>query len=204
MRALLRDPSYGSVTVLVREELDYKHSKLHQEVVDFKHLSDHASLFEVDDVFCCIGTTLKQAGSRDKFIKVDYTLPIEMARIAINKNVTRYIVMSSAGANPDSSNFYLNTKGVLEDSLKSFGFPHLIIVRPSILLGKRPKSRPWEAVFTMVMRALSLLMLGKLRRYRPILAKHVAWSMVYLAKTASEPLKICESDELQQIYDEHH
>lgn len=204
MRALLRDDTYQKVTALVRRKIDYQHKQLQQEVVDFKHLSEMTHLFEVDDVFCCLGTTIKQAGSKEKFIKVDYTYPVEMARLAIDNDVKRFIVMSSIGANSDSTNFYLNTKGILEDSLKMFQFPNLIIVRPSILMGQRQSNRPLESVMTFFMRSISPILIGRLKRYRPILAKHVAWSMVYLAKTVSERETICESNELQRLYDDHH
>jgi len=204
MKALLRDSTYEKVHVLLRQPMAYDHPKLSQHVFDFKHFSEIAPLFEVDDVFCCLGTTMKAAGSREKFVKVDYTYPIEMARLAIGHGVKRFVVMSSVGANASASNFYLNTKGILEDSLRTFGLPHLIIIRPSILIGDRRQHRPLESLFTLCMRAASVAMVGKLRRYRPILAKHVAWTMVHLAKHCTKDVCICESDELQRIYDEHH
>jgi uncharacterized protein YbjT (DUF2867 family) len=146
-------------------------------VVAFDSLTD-ADVDAVDDVFCAIGSTMKKAGSREAFRRVDYTLPHDVARRAVAKGAKRIALVSSVGADARSSNFYLKTKGELEQALAALPLDALHIFRPSFLLGDRTESRPGEAIATTLSRAAGGLLLGGLRRYRPIDVDQVGCAMV--------------------------
>lgn len=200
LRFLREDDRYDRVTTLGRKPIDLKHKKIQHVMIDFDQLDRQPSLFEVDDVFCSLGTTIKKAGSRENFTKVDHTYPLTCARLAKASGVKCFITITSLGAHPKSPNFYLRTKGSLEEELKALQFERLIIVRPSLLLGERNERRFVESLAIKVMPAIAFLLIGPLRRYRAIDSKKVAWCMAYLANTASEPVRIVESDELENLY----
>lgn len=203
LRILLHDANYERVNIFVRRKMPVEHAKLQQTIVVFDNLQAYQSHFDVDEIFCCLGTTIKKAGSKENFRKVDYTYPVELAEIAKANGVQKYLVISSLGADADARNFYLQTKGALEEKLKGFDFEQLIIVRPSLLLGKRQEFRFLERLAMISMRVFGFLLVGSLKKYRAIEAEKVAWGMVYLAGHASGKVKVVESDELQHIYRAH-
>lgn len=200
LRFLLDDDRYDRVVALNRRPLNIQHQKLQQAVIDFEQLNGQPTLLQADDVFCCLGATIKKAGSRENFVKVDHTYPLSCARLAKAAGAKRFIIITSLGAHPKSPNFYLRTKGSLEEELKSLRYERLVIVRPSLLLGKRAERRFLESVAIKVMPALAPLLMGPLRRYRAIEAQKVAWCMVHLASNGSESVRIVESDELEKLY----
>ena len=173
---------------------------LHVDViqVDFDKLDESASLISGDDCFCALGTTMKKAGSREAFRKIDYDLVLKVAELAKKNGVKRFLVVSSIGANLSTSNFYLKTKGEMEEALKQFSFEQLTIVRPSILVGKRNEFRLAERIGILFARILSPLMIGPIKKYRPIKAKSVARAMMNLANSSTGKI-IYESNELSQI-----
>jgi uncharacterized protein YbjT (DUF2867 family) len=119
-------------------------SKVHWRALDFDQLEDHAALFEVDVVLCALGTTIRKAGSREAFEAVDLELPLRAARLARSASVSRFGVVSSTGANPNSPARYLCTKGRLEEGLAALNFEVLVLARPSLLLGDRAEKRLGE------------------------------------------------------------
>lgn len=150
-----------------------------------------------DVVFCCLGTTIKKAGSKEAFRKTDLELPVKLAAIARENQVKKFIIISSIGADAKSGNFYLRTKGEMEKQLLEINIPDIIIVRPSMLLGKRDEFRFGEALGKVVMKVLSPVMMGKLKKYRGIKAETVASAMINLANS-NEDQKIVKSDELEE------
>lgn len=153
-----------------------------------------------DDIFICLGTTMKKAGSKEAFRAVDFDLVVEIARRAHLTGVKRIVVISSIGANPKAGNFYLRTKGEMEEELKKFDFDLVAIVRPSILLGKRVEFRLGESLGIWFFKAFGFIFVGPLRRYRGIDASDVAKAMVQLALTAKGKITV-ESEVLKQIAD---
>ncbi|HEX9653046.1 MAG TPA: oxidoreductase [bacterium] len=204
LRILLADDRYDHITTLGRKPLSLEHRKLQQAVIDFDHSNRHQGFFQVDEVFCCLGTTINKAGSRENFFKVDHTYPLECARMAKGAGARSFIIVTSLGAHSRSRNFYLRTKGSLEEELKRLNFERLIIVRPSLLLGERHERRLLESVGISMMPALAFLLVGPLRQYRAIAAEKVAWCMVHLAHTVTEPSRIVESDELDAMFKANH
>jgi uncharacterized protein YbjT (DUF2867 family) len=179
---LLASPLYSRVRVLGRGRPPRRDPKLVFEEVDFDHLERHAELLRVDDVFCCLGTTMDKAGSQDAFRAVDFGYVVEAARLAADAGAEQFLVVSSVGADPDSRVFYNRVKGEMEAAVKRFPFRAVWIVRPSLLLGDRAEFRLGERFAQMVSRPLAWLLVGSLRRYRPVRARDVAGALLALAE----------------------
>lgn len=138
-------------------------------------------LTDMDAVICCLGTTIKKAGSQESFRYVDLELPLQIARMAKEGNVPCFCLMSSVGANKESNNFYLQTKGSLEMKLQELGFSELHIMRPSLLLGPRKEFRFGESIAKWIMPLFNPLLIGSLSSYKAINAKDVAKALAYQA-----------------------
>lgn len=200
---LLKSDNYGKVICLVRKKLPLINDKLEQVVVDFEKLAEQEAQIKADDVFCCLGTTIKKAKSQANFKKVDYQYPLEVAKIALANGARQYLIVSSMGADPNSLVFYSKVKGQVQQELDKLGYPTLHILQPSLLLGNREETRLGEQVGEAVMKGLDFLMLGPLKKYRAIEANAVAFAMVHLANQSQTGTHIHKSDELQAIYDKH-
>ena len=191
---ILENPAYSKVVLLLRKPLNISHSKLVQEVIDFDN--PDASKIVGDDLFCAMGTTLAKAGSKEAQYKIDCTYPYEIGKIAKDNGVKQYILVSSVGANFDSSNFYLRTKGDLEKKIESVGFQNFVSLRPSMLLGDREESRLGEKIGKALSNILSPLLFGGLRKYHGIETSDVAKAMQLLANQGLIGVKYVEYDEI--------
>jgi uncharacterized protein YbjT (DUF2867 family) len=196
---LLADPAYTRVTVLTRRPLARMDSKLDQRTTDFDRLRDHEISFVVDDVFCCLGTTIATAGSQEAFRRVDHDYVVEAARLASEHGKRRFFVVTAAGANAKSRIFYNRVKGETEAAISALPLEAAVILRPSLLLGERTESRAGESVVQRVMPALDWMLVGPMRRYRSIQASTVARAMVRMARQGIQGVRVVESDEIQQI-----
>lgn len=203
LQFLLKSPRYSKVVCLVRKPLPITNDKLEQVVVDFDNLQNHADALKGDDVFCCLGTTIKVAKTKENFRKVDYQYPLEAGKIALVNGARQYLLVSSLGADKNSLVFYSKTKGEVERDVTALGYPTLHIMQPSLLLGDRKESRLGEQVGEAVMTSLSFLMQGPLKKYRAIEAEAVAFAMVQLASEEQNGTHIHLSDAIQAIYDKH-
>ena len=172
---------FSKIIIFVREPIALTHEKLEQHVINFDAIEDYCNLIKGNIVFCCLGTTIKKALSRDAFLKVDYTYPLELAKIAKKNGVKSFLIISSVGANTHSSNFYLKVKGDVEAALEKIDFTSLIVMRPSLLLGDRNEFRFGELAFKVLMKFFSFAFVGKLRKYRAIESVVVAKAMVRLS-----------------------
>lgn len=197
--SLLESPHYREVVTLVRKPLPRDHPRLHQLQIDFDDIGAGLGSRVVDDVFCCLGTTRRTAGSPQAFRRVDYELPLELARVTRERGATQFVLVSSLGANRHARTFYLRVKGELEEGLDAMEFASLIIVRPSVLLGKRSESRPAEALAKMVLRLAAPFLVGAWRRFRPVPATIVARAMVTAANAGVAGRLVLESDELARL-----
>lgn len=203
MQFLLKNPRYSKVICLVRKKLPLINDKLEQVVVDFDNLADYTDALKGDDVFCCLGTTIKVAKTKENFKKVDYHYPLQAGKIALAQGATQYLLVSSLGADAGSMVFYSKTKGEVERDIKALGYPTLHIMQPSLLLGDRSESRLGEKVGEAVMTSLSFLMQGPLKKYRAIEAEAVAFAMVQLASQQQGGTHTHQSDAIQAIYDKY-
>ena len=197
---LLEQPAYERVLALVRRPLPYTDRKLEQHIVEFDRLGAAGTEFPAaDDVFCCLGTTMRRAGSRPAFRKVDFTYVVSLAGLALGRGAKQFLLVSSLGANPNSAIFYSRVKGETEAAVSALPFEGRQIFRPSILLGERAEHRLGERAGIMVMRGLSFALLGRLRNYRPIDAGTVARAMVRVALAAPRGVNIFESSEIERL-----
>lgn len=182
MDLLLSGDEYELVISFVRKATGLSHPKLKEYVIDFDKSEYYKELIKGDDLFCCLGTTIKKAGSQEAFSKVDLTYPITFGNLAKENGLKKYLLISSIGANAKSSTFYLSVKGQCEEQLKSIGFWATHIFRPSLLLGKREEFRFGERLSQFFMRMFSFLMVGRLRKYKPIQSYYVAEAMYNAAQ----------------------
>ncbi len=198
LQLLLADPSYREVRVFTRRPLGLAPaSKLREIAVDFDDPATFRDHVAVDDVFCCLGTTLKKAGSQAAFRKVDFEAPVAIARASRQAGATRYLIVTAVGADPRSSIFYNRVKGETEAALREIAFPRgLVIFRPSMLLGERAESRPAERFGAVLMKATRPLFAGGLARYRAIDASDVARAMHAAAARDGSSTTVYEGKEL--------
>lgn len=191
---LARDPAFARIVVLARRKFaEATAPRVEAHVIDFDHLEDRPELLGVDQVICAIGTTMKAAGSRERFRAVDYELPLRVARTARAQGARHFLLVSAIGASVESRFFYNRVKGELEDALRPIGFRSLTIVRPSLLLGERGKVRLGEEVA----KRFGWLVPG---RFRPVHARDVAAALVRAAKVDEPGMHIIESDEIRTGY----
>ncbi|HEX6746258.1 MAG TPA: NAD-dependent epimerase/dehydratase family protein [Longimicrobium sp.] len=196
---LLGDDAWSRVTVVGRRTIHREHAKLEQRVADFDRLDEAADVFAADDVFCCLGTTIRKAGSQEAFLRVDHDYPVAAARLASERGATRFLLVTALGADAGSRIFYNRVKGEVERDVAALPFAGVLFARPSLILGERTERRRSEAIAQKVMPLLSPLLLGPLRKYRAIDARAVAAAMVRLARERFTGVRIVESDELQAL-----
>lgn len=171
-----------------------KHGKLVNPLVDFNSLPGSAHWWQADAILCALGTTIKQAGSRQQFRHVDYGYVMQAARLARSAGTPCFVLNSSLGADANSGNFYLKVKGELEHDLSALGFPSLSVIRPSLLdAGTRPEQRLGEDIGLWFSKRL-LFAIPK--RYRPISTPCVAQAMLQAALDAKPGTHIIESEQL--------
>ena len=200
LNLLLSDPFYQKVYVLTRRKLSLQHPKLEQVVIDYDTLSASNPLPAVQDVFCCLGTTMKKAGSKEAFRKVDYGYPFDLAKRAAEKGASRYLLVSAMGANKSSLFFYNRVKGDVEEAVsKVVSYKAVYIFRPSLLLGHRKEDRKGEALAQKLTRVLRPFMVGPFRKYRPIQAHVVAEGMLAAAKSDERGIVLYASEDIKNI-----
>lgn len=177
---LLESNNYEKVIALGRRNLDIQHPKLVQQKVDFNNIQLEEK--KIDDVFCCLGTTMKKAGSKEKFRLVDFQYPVSLASFCLNKGARQFLLVSSMGADAKSGIFYNQIKGEVENTVSNLGYPRLDIFRPSLLLGDRGESRIAEDLGKVAMKIFGFLFLGSLKNYKAIDSGKVARAMNYFAQ----------------------
>lgn len=183
LAALLDAPDWGRVYALSRRPLPLEHPRLANRIVQFEHLEKQLAGVRCDDAFCCLGTTLRAAGSEEAFRLVDLGHVLKFARAAHAGGARRLVVVSSVGADPGSKRLYLRTKGEMEEGLAALGFASLDILQPSLLLGLRRETRPLELAAQIVAPLVSPLLFGPRSIYRAISARTVAAAMLGAARS---------------------
>lgn len=176
--ALLEAPDITRVIAVSRRPLGREHSRLANRFVKFEAIETQLKGVSCDAALCCLGTTIRRAGSQAEFRAVDVGAVVAFARAARAAGARRFVVISSVGANPESRNFYLRTKGEMEGQLESLGFESLDILQPSMLLGWRAEMRPLELLGVIFMPLINPLLAGKYQVYRGIAARTVAQAML--------------------------
>ena len=178
---LIADDSYQHIILLVRTPLKISDDKVHQQLINFNDIDLYQDLFKVNQVFCCLGTTIKAAGSKTAFKAIDVDLVSRCAAIACHANVETFMVISAIGANVKSHSFYSRCKGDMERNLRNLcqgATMKLIIFQPSLLLGKRKQLRRAETITTALTKYLSFVFIGPLKKYHPVSAVLLAKAMI--------------------------
>ena len=191
---LLADDEWTHVVTLGRRTAPIRHDKLEQRILDLGAVEAVSDLPHGDDVFCCLGTTIKQAGSQAAFRRVDHDFVVGLARAGIRAGAKQFLLVSAIGADPESRVFYSRVKGEAEAAVRKLPYRATQLFRPSLLLGQRAEFRLGERIAMLGAPLLSLLLVGRLRRYRPIQAATVARAMVTLAREAPRGPNVFEYD----------
>lgn len=200
LELLLADPAYGRVVTLGRRASGRTHPRLDEKVGDLDGLIDaERDAFAGADVFCCLGTTIRAAGSQDAFRRVDHDLPAHAARVASAAGARHFLLVTATGADPKSFFFYNRVKGEVERDVAAFPFQGVAILRPSLLLGERAERRPGEALGQRLAPLLNPVLRGPLRKMRAIHASTVAAAMVRLAKEGVRGTRIVKSDQIERL-----
>ncbi len=189
LEALLQAPDIGRVFAITRRPLGREHSRLANRIVQFDKLQSQLQGLTCQVALCCLGTTQREAGSEQAFRRVDVDYVLSFAAAAKAAQVQRFIVVSSVGANPESRNFYLKTKGEMEAQLATVGIPALDIFQPGLLLGWRSQSRPLELLARLAMPLVNPLLFGAREQYRGIPARTVAAAMVVATRSSRKGLQ---------------
>ena len=198
VRELKYHVSFSSIEAFIRKPMDYNHLTVNEHIIDFSRLDEYAHLIKGDDLFICLGTTIRKAGSVKKMEEIDRDLPIRIAQIAYVNGVTRVAVVSSMGANPLSRNYYLRIKGEMEEGIRKIPFNQIVIARPSILFGRRKEFRFGELIGNVFMTVFGFFLVGNARKYRGINGHTVAIAMIALIKSLHRQI-VYQSDELQKF-----
>lgn len=195
---LLADPHFDAVATLTRRALPPEmvpadHARrLEQRVVDFDHLGDNAPALRSDVIICALGTTIEQAGSRQRFREVDFGYPLTIARLGLGEGAKHFLLVSALGASSRSLIFYNRVKGELEEAVLALPYRSISIVRPSLLVGNRAQPRRGEEVA----QRLAFLVPA---RYKPVPARAVAAALVRMAREDRAGQRIVESRELRRF-----
>jgi len=198
LKELLNDPYFDTIRILIRRPVDITDPKLEKKIVDF---NDSDSLLVAvsnsDVLFCAIGSTMKKVkGDKEAYRKIDFDIPVKLARFCKMTDCEKFILVSSAGANSKSRNFYQRLKGETEEAVKSVGLKTVHIMRPSLLLGERKEFRLGENIGKAVMTSLSFLIPEK---YKAIQGKDVAKVMIALGKKNDEGIFVHENLEIRDL-----
>ncbi len=181
MYKLLESNEYQKVIALVRTPIQIKHPKLVQITIDYEKLEQYKNQLMGDDYFCCLGTTMKKAKGKEAFYKVDHTYCLEFAKIAAENAASKFLLISSVGANASSSIYYSKVKGDLEEAIKKLKLPEIHIFHPSILVGNRLEFRFGELIGIAMAKTIAPLLIGKLKKYKPMEVTKLANAMINVA-----------------------
>jgi uncharacterized protein YbjT (DUF2867 family) len=186
------DAAVAEVRALVRHPLPPESSgaRIREYRVDFDELHSHQDWFQVDWVFCALGTTMRAAGSQEAFRRVDYEYPLAIAKLALSGGASHFLLVSAIGANPRSHFFYNRVKGELEEAVRALRYRSLTIARPSLLLGKREEWRLGEEIAKRLGWVLP-------PRWRPVHASQVAAALLHAARAAIPGVQVLENAALQ-------
>mgnify|MGYP001312745525 FL=1 len=198
LNELIQNDNYNKIKLFVRSVPEISNPKIEIIKTDFNNLKNHKEDIKGDDCFFCIGTTKQNSPNKNEYRRVELEVPKQVAQIAKSNSVNSFFFVSSGYADSKSSGDYLKFKGEVEEELKQLDFSKLGIMRPSFLLGDRKEKRVGEKIGIFIFKLLSPLLLGPLKKMRPIHSKTVAKAMT---RAANENLEknIFESNEIDEL-----
>jgi uncharacterized protein YbjT (DUF2867 family) len=199
VKQLSDDIYYDEIKLISRKPLTFGDKRIKIVLVsDFDKLGQQGAVLSADDVYCCLGTTIKKAGNKENFKKVDYQYPLNLANISLKHGAGQFLLVSSMGADPKSFFFYNRIKGELEQELGTLPFRSILVFRPSLLLGDRSEHRAGEKFAQWILPLFSPLMRGPLEKYRAIRAADVAAAMLSAGKRGLRGVHIFNSEEVKK------
>ena len=198
LKQLIENDDYNKIKIFVRSEPEINDPKVEIIKTDFNNLENHKEHIKGDDCFFCIGTTKQNSPDKSEYRRVELEVPKQVAQIAKSNLVNSFVFVSSGYADPKSSGDYLKFKGEVEEELKRLDFPKLGIMRPSFLLGDRKEKRVGEKIGIFVFKLLSPLLLGPLKKMKPIQSETVAKAMISSANKNLEK-NVFESNEIAEL-----
>jgi uncharacterized protein YbjT (DUF2867 family) len=198
LKRLISDDHYRRIVVLTRSAISeaFRKAKIEHHVINFDRIGEHKSLLKADHVLCALGSTIKKAGTKDQFYKVDFTYVYDIARVSAEQGAEHFLLVSSMGANPESRIFYNRVKGELEEAVQQLPFRSISIFRPSLILGNRKESRFYEEISKW---AAGIFSFAIPEKYQPIDAADIACAMLQTARANRPGEQIFESDEIKSI-----
>ena len=198
LNQLIKDTNYSKIKLFVRSDPKISNPKVEVIKTDFNNLENHKEDIKGDDCFFCIGTTKQNSPDKSEYRRVELEVPKQIAQIAKSNLVNSFVFVSSGYADPKSSGDYLKFKGEVEEELKKLNFPKLGIMRPSFLLGDRKEKRTSETIGIFVFNLISPLLLGPLKKMKPIHSATVAKAMISSANKNLEK-NVFESNEIAEL-----
>lgn len=197
LQKLINDKNYTSIKLFSRKKIEGLPLKVTQYIGNIIDLESFKSDFTADEVFCCIGTTLKKTPNKDVYRSIDYGIPTKAAKLSKENNIATFMVISALGASSKSALFYNKLKGEMEETVLSFGIKNTYIFQPSYIQGNREENRPMERLYDVIFPALSLFFIGSLKKYKMIKATTIADAMYNLA-SKKPTIKKIESDQIKE------
>lgn len=195
VKQLLDDPYFSSVKVFGRRPTGIVNAKLVEVVIDFNKSEEWAHELVGDVIFSAFGTTLKKAGGKEQQYQIDYHFQYQVIRLAFENSVPDCVLVSSPGASVGSKVFYTRMKGELDRDVAKLGFDRLVLIKPSVLAGKRDEKRMGESLGITLGNALSWI--PPMRKYRPVPDSTVAAAMIHSVKNpADHPIVQYSLDQL--------
>ena len=198
LNQLIKDDNYNKIKIFVRSEPEINHSKVEIIKTDFSNLENYKEDIKGNDCYFCIGTTKQNSPNKNEYRRVELDIPKEIGQIAKSNLVKSFVFVSALYANPKSSGDYVRFKGLVEEELKRLNFPKLSVMRPSFLMGDRKEKRTGEKIGIFIFKLLSPLLLGPLKKMKPIHSEIVAKAMIAIAQSDTQQITF-ESNEISEI-----
>jgi len=201
VRMLAADKTVERVVAPVRRAVtDWMHEpRIEAPVVDFDALAESERRLQAHQIFICLGTTMKVAGGKAAFRRVDFDYVVESARLAAEGGARDAFLVSSVGADPGSKVFYSRVKGEAEAAVSALPFTSVHILRPSVLVGERKQTRPGERVGITLGKLVTPMLVGPARRYRPIEGLAVARAMAVVSRRPEPGVHVLESERIAAL-----
>ncbi|PKB42837.1 hypothetical protein AX016_1012 [Cellulophaga sp. RHA19] len=193
--------AYAKIKLFSRSISGFTHPKIDEYIVDLQDLEKHKSSFTADEVHCCIGTTKAKTPNKETYKNIDYGIPLQAAKLCKENGIGTYMVISALGANASSSVFYNKIKGQMENDVIALQIPKTHILQPSLIAGKRDEKRMGEWLAKQFFKVFQFLLIGSLKKYRPIPPETIAKAMVWLGNNEESTIKI-QSDKIKELGEE--
>jgi uncharacterized protein YbjT (DUF2867 family) len=197
LQKLINDDNYTSIKLFSRKKIEGLPLKVEQFIGNIIDLESFKSDFTADEVFCCIGTTLKKTPNKEVYRSIDYGIPTKAAKLSKENNIETFMVISALGASSKSALFYNKLKGEMEDSVLTFGIKNTYILQPSYIQGDRTENRPLERLYDVIFPIVNIFLIGNLKKYKIIKATTIADAMQNLA-SIKPTIKRIESDQIKE------